>query len=236
MAEEDFDAASLAAYLHLDPAKVTRLAERGKIPGRKVGGTWRFARAEIHHWMEDRIGDSDDAQELASMEGTLRRTPGISMQDVHLPELLPREAIDVSLQARSQSSVITRMCDLAAGTGMLWDASEMAEAVRQREAMHPTALDNGVALLHPRRPLGKFLAQPFVAFGRTVQGIPFGGSRGVLTDLFFLLCSTDDVSHLCVLARLSRLINIPDFLSELRAAEDVDAVLEVVRRHDASLD
>lgn len=137
MGDEDFDIPGLAAYLHLDPAKVTRLAERNKIPGRKVGGTWRFARAEIHHWFESRIGDSGDASELADMEDRLRRTPGVMMQDVHLPDLLPREAIDVSLQARSQSSVITRMCDLAAGTGMLWDAAEMAESVRYAKPCTP---------------------------------------------------------------------------------------------------
>ncbi len=34
----------------------------------------------------------------------------------------------------------------------------MAEAVRSREQMQPTALENGVALLHPRRPMAKILA------------------------------------------------------------------------------
>ena len=43
MAEDDFGIESLAAYLHVDPAQVLRLAERGKLPGRKVAGQWRFA-------------------------------------------------------------------------------------------------------------------------------------------------------------------------------------------------
>jgi PTS system nitrogen regulatory IIA component len=60
MADADFDVDRLAAYLHRMPADITRLAERGKLPGRRVGGAWRFSAAEIHHWMEDRIGLSDD--------------------------------------------------------------------------------------------------------------------------------------------------------------------------------
>ena len=98
------------------------------------------------------------------------------------------------------------MVDLAAETGLLWDAEKMTAAVRERENLHPTALENGVALLHPRRPLQQILAEPLVALGITQAGIPFGESHGVLTDVFFLICSTDDASHLRILARLSRLI------------------------------
>src|SRR5690606_12943820 len=56
MAEEDFNIETLADYLHLEANQVSRLAERGKLPGRRIGGAWRFSRAEIHHWLENRIG------------------------------------------------------------------------------------------------------------------------------------------------------------------------------------
>ncbi len=56
MAEDDFDVENLASYLHLESAQVARLADRGKLPGRKVQGQWRFAQADIHHWLEGRIG------------------------------------------------------------------------------------------------------------------------------------------------------------------------------------
>ena len=75
MGDDDFGIESLAAYLHVDPAQVVRLVERGKLPGRKVGGQWRFAQAEIHHWLEERIGLSSD-EELVHMEGALRRAAG----------------------------------------------------------------------------------------------------------------------------------------------------------------
>jgi PTS system nitrogen regulatory IIA component len=215
VADEDFGIETLADFLHLEAAQVARLAERGKIPGRRLGGTWRFSRAEIHHWLETRIGVSDES-ELAHMEGALERAAAADEQTLSIAELLPTQAIAIPLAARTRNSVITAMTDLAASTGWLWDAEKMAEAVRQREEMHPTALDNGVALLHPRRPLAGILAQAFLALGITESGIPFGGSR--LTDVFFLICSDSDQGHLRILARLSRLINSADFLAELRAA------------------
>ncbi len=36
MSSGDFDIASLASFLHLTPQKVTRMADRGKLPGRKA--------------------------------------------------------------------------------------------------------------------------------------------------------------------------------------------------------
>ncbi|MEX0819824.1 MAG: PTS sugar transporter subunit IIA [Pirellulaceae bacterium] len=219
MDHEDFDIDSLAAYLHLTPPQVAKMAERDKLPGRKVGGQWRFSPAEIHHWLEERIGASDEG-ELVDVEGVLdRAAPGDSEHAVSITALLPVEAIEVPLSARTRNSVVNSMVELAARTGLLWDPEKMAEAVRARETLHPTALDNGVALLHPRRPMSTVLAEPIIALGRTHHGIPFGGPRGMLTDIFFLICSIDDRGHLRTLARLSRLVGAPDFLAALREAE-----------------
>jgi PTS system nitrogen regulatory IIA component len=61
MPNRDFDVDSLARYVHIAPAQVVKLAERGTMPGRKIGGQWRFSKAEIHHWLEERIGAADEA-------------------------------------------------------------------------------------------------------------------------------------------------------------------------------
>jgi PTS system nitrogen regulatory IIA component len=234
MAQEDFDTERLAAYLHMMPADVTRLAERGKLPGRRIGGEWRFSAAEIHHWLENRIGLSDD-EALVQMEGALdRATDAASTKELSIAELLRPEAIEIPLRARTRGSVITAMTDVAARTHLLWDPAKMAEAVRAREEMHSTALDNGVALLHPRRPMPAILAEAILALGITPTGIPFG-SDGNLTDIFFLLCSTSDHEHLRILARLSRIINDADFLRAVRAADSAAALHRLVSDREAAI-
>lgn len=235
MAEEDFDLGGLAAYLHLDPAQVGRLAERGKLPGRKVAGQWRFSPAEIHHWLEARIGLSSD-EELAEMEDVLRGARGRPQRPAAcIADILPVESIAVPLPARTKSSVIASMVELAARSGHLWDPEKMAEAVRAREEMLPTVQEGGVALLHPRRPMSSILGQPLLALGRTERPIPCGGPRGAMADLFFLICSVEDRGHLQTLARLSRLVSDADCLAELRAAADALAAREVLARREAAL-
>jgi mannitol/fructose-specific phosphotransferase system IIA component (Ntr-type) len=137
---------------------------------------------------------------------------------------------------RAGADAIDHAVELAAKTGHLWDVAEMAEAVEAREKLHPTALDNGVALLHPRRPLGQTLAEPLLALGRTPAGIPFGSENGQLTDIFFLICSIDDSQHLRTLARLSRLISAEGFLDALRIADTAAETLTVVRKFERGLD
>ena len=234
MADDDFDISSLAAYLHMLPAQISKLAGRGKIPARRIGGQWRFSRAEIHHWLEERIGLSN-ANELAKMETNLERTDTSDLGEVSIATLLPVETIAVPLAARTRSRVISSMSELAATTGMLWDPSKMAEAVTAREAMHPTALDIGVALLHPRRPQTSILGEAVMALGITGQGIPFGGAGG-LTDVFFLIAATDDHEHLRLLARISRMISDPEWLAKLREASDSRAAHELVADRDAELE
>ncbi len=161
MADEDFDIEKLAAYLHLDVNQVTKLADRGKLPGRRVAGAWRFSPAEIHHWLEERIGLSD-SHELARVEEALDRDrkqrPNRRFRSRTC--FHSRRSI-LRCRARTRNSVITSMVELAAQSGWLWDPAKMSEAVRSREDMFPTALETGVALLHPRPPAGDDFGTPF---------------------------------------------------------------------------
>ncbi|HIF33655.1 MAG TPA: helix-turn-helix domain-containing protein [Planctomycetes bacterium] len=232
MAQDNFDIDGLAAYLHVSPQQVARLATKGRIPGRRVSGQWRFSRAEIHHWLEDRIGVSDEGELIEVEDVVSSAHPG----EVRIANLLMETGVALPLMAKTRNRVIDAMADLAAQTGGLWDPAKMAEAVRAREDLHTTALDNGVAMLHPRRPMPNIVGEPLVVVGRTTSGIPFGGKQGGLTDVFLLICATNDSEHLCILARLSRLIADADFLTKLRTADLPTDVLEVFTTAENELD
>ncbi len=235
MASKDLDVDELAAYLHLTPPQVKRLAERDQLPGRRIGGQWRFAEAEVHAWLEERIGASDLA-ELSKVQQVVDRWSDRESVVGELGDLLKLEAIEIPLAARTRGSVIRRICSLAERTGLLWDAGRMVDAVMAREDLHPTALDSGVALLHPRRPQVSILAEPLLALGVSSQPLPFGNQSGHLTDVFFLICSTDDRVHLQVLAKISRLLSGTDFLADLRRCTTAREAYDLVLRHEQTLD
>jgi len=43
----------VAAYLKLAEKTAYRLASEGKLPGFKVGGSWRFKRDDLEAWIEE---------------------------------------------------------------------------------------------------------------------------------------------------------------------------------------
>jgi len=52
MPDDDiFTIKEVAVYLKLAEKTTYRLASSGKIPGFKVGGSWRFRKSEIDRWI-----------------------------------------------------------------------------------------------------------------------------------------------------------------------------------------
>lgn len=219
----------VARYLRRDAREIQRLADRGYLPGRKVAGEWRFARAEILHWVETQL-PSWNEQQLAQLED-LREKRGERL----VGHLLPEACVAVPLQARTKASVLAELVQLAEQSWQVYDPEALLKAVQAREEMQSTALPGGVAIPHPRRPLPQALGESVVAFGRTLTPIPFGGDRGGLCDLFFLVCCRDDRTHLRVLARLSRLFLQAGFLDRLREADTPEAAIEVIADVEKSL-
>lgn len=48
----------VATYLKIKEKTAYRLAAEGKIPGFKVGGSWRFCRDEIDNWIRTQTRDA----------------------------------------------------------------------------------------------------------------------------------------------------------------------------------
>jgi len=210
------DLDQLALYLQRDSRELRKMANRGNLPGQKVAGEWRFARAEINFWLEKQLSQYSD-EELVALE---RGRATLDDDGPLLARLLSEATIALPLAASTRASVLKELVTLAENSWQVYDPDALLQAVRQREEMHSTALENGVAIPHPRRaPPETVLGESVVALGYVPSGIPFGAPNGGLTDLFFFVACTDAATHLGVLTRLSRLFLEPAFLDGLRLTE-----------------
>lgn len=54
--DEIFTIKEVADYLKLAEKTAYRLASEGKLPGFKVGGSWRFRKSEIDRWIVEQEG------------------------------------------------------------------------------------------------------------------------------------------------------------------------------------
>ncbi len=59
MTDEILTLKEVAEYLKLAEKTAYRLAAEGKLPGFKVGGSWRFKKEDIEHWIaEQKLSNS----------------------------------------------------------------------------------------------------------------------------------------------------------------------------------
>lgn len=52
----------VAAYLKAGKKTVYRLAQKGEIPGFKLGGTWRFSRSDLDRWIAAQVAENTRVQ------------------------------------------------------------------------------------------------------------------------------------------------------------------------------
>lgn len=213
-----------AQYVGMDAREVQKLADRGRLPGHKVGGEWRFNRARVTEWLQQEMHTLDE-ERLVTLERTMG--PGSGEADMILTDLIGLEGVEPALRANTKASLLRELVSLAERTGLLYDAEGLLKAIEAREEMCSTGLPHGVAIPHPRQPMPYVSAEPMVCVARTVRGIGFGSPYGEMSRLFFLICCHDDRHHLRVLARLMRILS-PDTietLMEVEAREDLLSVL-----------
>lgn len=215
----------VAASLHVSTREVVRMVERGILPAQRVRGAWQFRAAEIWNWI------STNMQTLPARREKDRH-PAVSA-DLLVAPILREAAIAVDLAAKTKSSTIRELAQLAAAADPSLDDRTLTETLLDRESQGSTALEDGVAIPHPSQPV--YVAEPIVVAARTAQGIVFGERGGGLTDLFFLVCCPNHVDHLLYLGRLCRLLVSQDLRSELRSVEDASAFVRAVSKAETEL-
>ncbi len=223
----------LAKMIGADSRRLERMAQRGKIPCQRVGGELRFNRAEIIQWLQRHMGTfHDDHLEEVDAGMTAHRQTH-QAQSMITPLIRP-EAVTHCLQARSKNGAIRALISLAESTGMVYDSEVLLEAVLHREELCTTAMEDGVALPHPRRPMPYEIEDTLLVVARAQHGIIYGAPDGP-TRLFFFTASQDDTHHLHVLARICRLLRHDNLLENLIHADSDQHMIDLITQCEANL-
>jgi len=234
MPREQMTSQQVAAYLRMDLREVEKLAARGHIPCRKVGGAFVFLKGEVDHWVEQQMPELGPDR-LTKIEKGVSAHHGFDHRELVCP-LIPEKGLAVPLEARTRESVIRSLVDLADEAGLVCVREELLEGIRRREDLCSTSILPGVAIPHPRHPVPYDIAASFVVVGLTPNGIPFGAEDGSLTRLFFLICCKDERTHLHVLARLALMLHDQATVDALLAAASPEELRTILRqREDAVL-
>lgn len=233
--QEEYTLAELARLLHKTEKEILRDVEKGLLEGRKARDQWIFSLKNVANYITNNIIDVHVADK--ELRDLIARTAEHARQEqaFFLKDLLSSDLVQVPLIARSPEAVIRDMTHNAANTGRLWEVERMRDAIRERERLCSTAMPNGVAILHSRHRMPGNISESFVALAVLPRPIAFGGGYDRLTDVFFMVCCTDDSIHLRVLAKLGRLMARPGFLDALRETTSSAEAVELIARMESQI-
>jgi mannitol/fructose-specific phosphotransferase system IIA component (Ntr-type) len=218
-----------ARHIHVPERELFHLVQREEIPYLRRGDDVVFEHRVLDDWAQRRLlGLSPRDLSETHRQATAIFRAGQDDGALLIPRLFRPEWIDPALPARTKPAVLRDMVGLAVSTGLLYDDDAFLREIEAREESASTAIGGGAAFLHARYHDPYCASDSFVVLGKTVQHIFFGAQDGEQSDLFFLICCTDDALHLHTLARLCMLAHGTLLFSDLRAASTAEEMFQLL--------
>ena len=218
-----------AAHVRIDERELRHVAQRGEIQHLRRGDDFFFERKILDEWSQRRILGLSAAKLAPGHRETTNaaraRTEG---RDAIVQELLARGAVEACLPSKTKPAVLRDIVAASDKTGMLFDPEALVSELVAREEAASTAVGGGAAFLHARFHDPYLAAESFISLARTPGPIFFGAQDGEGTDIFFLVCCTDQSQHLHALARLCLLVHGTGLLDSLRAAGNAEEMKALV--------
>ena len=224
-----------AKHIRIPERELFHLVQREEIPFQRRGDEVLFEKRQLNEWVQRRILGLPSETLLAHHRGGIADRTAQASEDTLVERLFHPGWIEPALGSRTKPAVLRDMVALALKTGRLYDDAALLQELEARESAASTAIGGGAAFLHARYHDPYLASESFVVLGKTVSQIFFGAQDGEETDLFFLICCTDDALHLHTLARLCMLAHGSTMLPDLRAAATAEEMFQILSRAEHEL-
>ncbi|MBL7016064.1 MAG: PTS sugar transporter subunit IIA [Kiritimatiellales bacterium] len=125
----------VAEYLRVSERTVYDWAQKGQLPGGKLGTTWRFKRTDIENWVNRQLGASS--------------APAAAPGNGLLSKLLTPERV-VFLEGGGKENALKTLCAVLAGSSLVPSEEEFVAAIFRREELMSTGIGFGIGVPHVR--------------------------------------------------------------------------------------
>lgn len=151
---------------------------------------------------------------------------------MNLVDILSPECVKVPLTATDKRGVIEELVGMLAAVGRVSDPAALRDAVWSREQTRTTGIGHGLAIPHGKCAGMSGLA---MAVGKPADPLDFEAIDSKPVRLVVLLASPPDKTsdHIQALARISRLMTVEDFRTQIYAARTAQEVFDLIKARDA---
>ena len=169
------------------------------------------------------------------------RKPGVPLAPAPAPAVPPAEAphatvldyidertIVLDIDETDRNTVIRRLAEMMATTGIVLDVDDVVQAALEREEISTTGIGEGIAIPHAAT---ASCTAPLLGFARSRAGVDWNSLDGAPATLIFMIAVPETgvgTEHLKVLAHLSRSLMTPSFREEIEHAATAADVLSAL--------
>ncbi len=125
----------VAAYMRVSERTVYDWAQKGDLPGGKLGTTWRFKRNDVENWVNSRLSSKPVAAKVKS--------GATSSATLTAERVLIIEEAD-------KNTVLRRLVDLLAESPFVHNRDDLLNGIFAREELMSTGIGFGVGVPHVR--------------------------------------------------------------------------------------
>lgn len=152
-------------------------------------------------------------------------------EDIRLSILIAPGAVKLDMGATDKEEAFEELVDLLVQTGAIQNRDAALEALRAREALGSTGIDNGIAVPHGKHASVANLAG---ALGISRKGIRFGSPDNKPAHIIFLLLARADNPgpHIQALAEIAQLVQSETFVKKATEAKTAHDLLDLVRMEE----
>lgn len=125
----------VAKYLRVSERTVYDWAQKGEIPSGKIGTVWRFKKAEIEKWVNDRLSTGSRTSPFGSQ---------IQIKNILSPDRV------IFLNHSSKQDALVALANNLSTAPQVKNAPELVSEILKREELMSTAIGRGIAIPHVR--------------------------------------------------------------------------------------
>jgi PTS system nitrogen regulatory IIA component len=216
----------VSRVLDVSEATVTRWIKQRGLPGRQVGGQYRFNRAELLEWAtawKIKVSPElfNDLDQEADTPPTLVEAVAAGGIFYNLPDT------NKELALRALVNVLPLPTDI--------DRELLLRLYLAREAAASTGIGDGIALPHVRNPIVLHVPQPMITLAFLEKPVDFGALDGKPVQILFSLVSPTTRSHLQLLSRLSFALHAGPFREVVKRHASREEILAELGRAEAAI-
>ncbi len=215
----EFSVSDLSKHLGVVPDTIERWVRQGKLPVSKAGSNYWFRTSELQKW----ASKHNITLNISDKEATEKKSESI----IPLSCAVENGGVYSGILGADVKSVLNACLERITKVPKDFKA-DLLDRLIEREQALSTGIGNGIAIPHPRVPLG-YLNEPLVAVCFLENRVDYQAMDQQPVNVLFLILCPDLKFHLHLLSSLSFCLRDRSFSQFLKSRPDSNALIEKIQ-------